>query len=304
VNAQTKVTQADKVVGVHRKLSAARRQFHTLKLKKSGKNSFAGYDYFELGDFLVPALQVFDDVGLGATVSFDSEIASLTIVDLDNPEDQIVITSPMGSAALKGCHEVQNIGAVETYQRRYLWVAALEIVEHDALDKTTGKAGANENPRTGEDQPANGPAARTKLDGPHTSKTALKGAVNGIMNAVRKAKDNDDINAILKKPANKETIEQAERDWPELITGDPKIEGDNGLKGYVRARREQLAGSLTFQLLTSTLQECGSLNELRAWTREHGDKIDLLDGEESRKFEETYDATERGLVALANVSAG
>ena len=46
----------------------------------------------------------------------------------------------MGSAALKGCHEVQNIGAVETYQRRYLWVAALEIVEHDALDATTGSA--------------------------------------------------------------------------------------------------------------------------------------------------------------------
>jgi hypothetical protein len=44
----------------------------------------------------------------------------------------------MGSAALKGCHEVQNIGAVETYQRRYLWVSAMEIVEHDALDATTG----------------------------------------------------------------------------------------------------------------------------------------------------------------------
>ena len=49
------------------------------------------------------------------------------------------ITSPMGSAALKGCHEVQNIGAVETYQRRYLWVTAMEIVEHDALDASTGK---------------------------------------------------------------------------------------------------------------------------------------------------------------------
>jgi hypothetical protein len=44
----------------------------------------------------------------------------------------------MGSAALKGCHEVQNIGAVETYQRRYLWVTALEIVEHDALDSSEG----------------------------------------------------------------------------------------------------------------------------------------------------------------------
>jgi hypothetical protein len=125
---------------VHRKLSIARQRFHSLELKKTGKNTFANYNYFELGDFLVPALKVFDEVGLGATVSFNADTATMTIVDLDNPTDQIVLTSPMGSAALKGCHEVQNIGAVETYQRRYLWVAALEIVEHDALDKTTGKA--------------------------------------------------------------------------------------------------------------------------------------------------------------------
>jgi hypothetical protein len=31
---------------------------------------------------------------------------------------------------------VQNLGAVQTYIRRYLWVAALEIVEHDALDSS------------------------------------------------------------------------------------------------------------------------------------------------------------------------
>jgi hypothetical protein len=45
----------------------------------------------------------------------------------------------MGSANLKGCHEIQNIGACETYSTRYLWTAALCIVEHDALDSTTGK---------------------------------------------------------------------------------------------------------------------------------------------------------------------
>jgi hypothetical protein len=45
----------------------------------------------------------------------------------------------MSTAALKGCHEVQNLGAVQTYIRRYLWVTAMEIVEHDALEATTGK---------------------------------------------------------------------------------------------------------------------------------------------------------------------
>jgi hypothetical protein len=62
----------------------------------------------------------------------------LTIIDTED-WSQLEITSPMGSAALKGCHEVQNIGAVETYQRRYLWVTAMEIVEHDVLDATNGK---------------------------------------------------------------------------------------------------------------------------------------------------------------------
>ena len=125
---------------VYRKLAIARAKLRAQVLKKSGKNKFAGYDYFELGDFLHPTLQIFDDLGLIGIVSFTKDEASLSIVDVDNG-GEIVITSPFGSAALKGCHEVQNIGAVETYQRRYLWVAAMEIVEHDALDATTGRKG-------------------------------------------------------------------------------------------------------------------------------------------------------------------
>jgi ERF superfamily len=126
-------------MSVYAKLNAAREAFHALKLEKTGYNKHAGYKYFELGDFLIPALKVFKDNGLCAVVSFDKELASMTIRDAVGPGDgQIVITSPMGSAKLPGVQEVQNIGAVETYQRRYLWVAALEIVEHDALDATTG----------------------------------------------------------------------------------------------------------------------------------------------------------------------
>lgn len=126
-------------MSVYTKLNEARERFHKLKLTKTGENRFAGYKYFELGDFLIPALGVFKEVGLCAVVSFKEDLASMQIIDLQT-NDSFTITSPMGSAALKGCHEVQNIGAVETYQRRYLWVAALEIVEHDALDATTGKA--------------------------------------------------------------------------------------------------------------------------------------------------------------------
>lgn len=125
-------------MNIYQKLNYARQQFHESKLTKTGHNKFAGYKYFELGDFLVPALKILADNYLCAVVSFDKDIAKMTIIDIEKPESTIVLTSPMGSAALKGCHEVQNIGAVETYQRRYLWVAALEIVEHDALDSSAG----------------------------------------------------------------------------------------------------------------------------------------------------------------------
>ena len=119
------------------KLNEARKQFHAAKIKKTGRNTFAGYDYFELADFLVPALQIFDNLKLSAVVSFGVDLATMTLTDLEDGS-QFAITSPMSTANLKACHAVQNLGAVQTYLRRYLWVAALEIVEHDAIDSSQG----------------------------------------------------------------------------------------------------------------------------------------------------------------------
>jgi len=122
---------------VYKKLIDARNLLQTKQLTKSGHNKFAGYKYFELGDFL-PAVQgIFKEVGLVDVISFDAELATMMLYDVDG-SGCVVFTSPMGSAALKGCHEVQNIGAVETYQRRYLYTTALAISEHDALDATMG----------------------------------------------------------------------------------------------------------------------------------------------------------------------
>lgn len=122
-------------MSVYAKLNAARKEFHTLQLKKTGLNKFAGYSYFELGDFLIPALNVFEKHGLCALISFGTDVATMVITDVED-NSYTALTSPMAEAQLKGCHPIQNLGAVETYTRRYLWVAALEIVEHDALDSS------------------------------------------------------------------------------------------------------------------------------------------------------------------------
>jgi len=122
---------------VYKKLQEARILLQNTKLNKSGKNKFAGYEYFELADFL-PQIQVIcKDLGLCGVISFNHEMAYLQITDVEDGTS-IMFTSPMSSAALKGCHDVQNLGAVQSYLRRYLWVNCFEICEHDALDATTG----------------------------------------------------------------------------------------------------------------------------------------------------------------------
>ena len=124
---------------IYSKMQKARCEFQEKPLKKSGHNTFAGYRYFELGDFLPTINSLLEKYNLCSNISFDNEMATLTIVNAENTDEKLVFTSPMSEANLKSCHAVQNLGAVQTYLRRYLWVNAFEIVESDGLDATTGK---------------------------------------------------------------------------------------------------------------------------------------------------------------------
>jgi hypothetical protein len=145
-------------MSVYKKINEARIALQGEKLNKSGHNKFAGYTYFELGDFLPTINKIFNNIGLCGVISFGEDLATLTITDVDD-NSSVTITSPMKEANLKGCHPIQNLGAVETYTRRYLWVTALEIVEHDVLDATTGKDKTNVHSVT------NGQAPKTPLAG-------------------------------------------------------------------------------------------------------------------------------------------
>ena len=172
-------------MNVYEKLNLARDKFHSSKLKKTGHNKFANYYYFELGDFLIPALQIFKEVGLSGIVSFGKDEARMSIINVEAPEGIIVITSPMSTAALKGCHEVQNLGAVQTYLRRYLWVAALEIVEHDAIDSSPK---TEEGIRTKGPAPVVSPRGGIGEDLPNEIKEFLQEMGNSVTELVKNGK--------------------------------------------------------------------------------------------------------------------
>lgn len=133
-------------MNIYEKVQAVKTELAKKKLKMSGKNEFAKYDYFELDDFLTPLNELMREYKMTAYPSFTAELATLTAVNCEAPEEKITVTSPMGTANLKGCHEVQNIGAVETYQRRYLYQALFDIAEHDSLNATQGKPEKKQDP--------------------------------------------------------------------------------------------------------------------------------------------------------------
>lgn len=121
-------------INIYQKMLEIKIKFKALNLKKSGHNTYSNYDYYELNDFLSPLIDIMSEYRLVSFVSFSIEYATLTIIDVNNPEEKIIITSPMSTAKLTACHEVQNLGAVETYERRYLYMAAFDIVENDQID--------------------------------------------------------------------------------------------------------------------------------------------------------------------------
>lgn len=124
---------------IYEKITEARVRFQDEKPKMSGKNTFAGYEYFELSDILPRINALGKELGFLCVVNFTETEATLDVIDSEKSDSAVRFTSPMSKATLKGCHEVQNLGAVETYIKRYLYQNAFEIVESDALNGTQGK---------------------------------------------------------------------------------------------------------------------------------------------------------------------
>lgn len=120
-------------MSIYSKLAEARVELQKKGVTPSGINTFSKFTYFELKDFLPSINEIFDEKKLCGVVSFTEQIATLTIHDSESDE-KITFTSPMATATLKGCHAIQNLGAVQTYQRRYLYMTALEISENDELE--------------------------------------------------------------------------------------------------------------------------------------------------------------------------
>ena len=105
----------------------------SMSRKKSGENKFAGFKYYELADITPKIIEVCEELKLHTGITFTNESATLVITNIEKPEEQLIYQSPMRELSLKGCNEIQALGGIETYSRRYLYLTAFDIIENDML---------------------------------------------------------------------------------------------------------------------------------------------------------------------------
>lgn len=116
---------------VYKKLAKARTMLDGVK--KSGRNNFSKFNYFQLEDFLPRCNEIFDELGLCSVFTFAEGGATLSVVDSDTGT-AIDFHSPVAEAGIKGASPIQQLGGVHTYMRRYMWLMAMEITEADTID--------------------------------------------------------------------------------------------------------------------------------------------------------------------------
>lgn len=125
-------------MNLYEKMNIVKTKFLEANVKKSGENKFAGFKYYELSDIIPTLIKLCDEVKLFTKISFNNELATLTIVNIEKVEETIEYTSPMRELELKGCNSIQALGGTETYQRRYLYLTAFDIIENDMFDAKSG----------------------------------------------------------------------------------------------------------------------------------------------------------------------
>ena len=137
--------EVETVKNIYEKLAQAKLQFGNSGIKPTGINRFAGFKYFELADIIPVANAILSENGLVFYVKYTTEEAIGTLVNCSEPTEQITFTSPMkeldiiSDTGKKKMNELQALGAVETYQKRYLYNMLFDVVEADVFDLTLGK---------------------------------------------------------------------------------------------------------------------------------------------------------------------
>lgn len=120
---------------VYMKLQTVRAELSKTELTKTGENKHLKFKYFELGDFLPAITELCAKNKICSIINFGTKLATLKIIDCEKDGSIIRFSTPIEKAKLMGSPSpVQELGATQTYIRRYLYMNAFEVVDTDVVD--------------------------------------------------------------------------------------------------------------------------------------------------------------------------
>lgn len=195
----TKKTEVTNL-NVYQKLIEAREQFLVSDINQSGKNMQLSFKYFELKDIVPTITHIFKDLGLLAVARFTDTVATLTIVNTDNPEETIDFPVPfnqiqpiVSNAGKQVTNDMQALGSSITYMRRYLYLVAMDICVNDeiepSIDRNTNNQSATPTEKKAPATPEQRQEVKEELTAPAENASALQ--IKGLKNVLKKLKDAD-----------------------------------------------------------------------------------------------------------------
>ena len=116
-------------------------------LKKSGKNKSAGFEYFELSDFLPKLNELMLEENINDNFKIEDGIAKLILIKGTEVQEYtipfVLFDTPCFKREnsdtgeiyeVKSMQDIQYLGALNTYYKRYLYLNAFGITDGDVIN--------------------------------------------------------------------------------------------------------------------------------------------------------------------------
>ena len=135
--------EGNKMDSLNTSIINIRVELQNAKLKKSGKNKFAGFDYFELADFLpkLNELMLKEKINDRFSIINNSDgtmTASLLLIKGDEQQEYtmpfVLFVTPLNKSGQPSMQDIQYLGALNTYYKRYLYLNAFGITDGEVID--------------------------------------------------------------------------------------------------------------------------------------------------------------------------
>lgn len=108
------------------------------KIKKSGKNRFAGFEYYELADFLPKLNELMLKEKVNDRFTIKDGLAMLELIKGEERQEYTIpfqiFPTPLNKNGSPSMQDIQYLGALNTYYKRYLYLNAFGITDGEVID--------------------------------------------------------------------------------------------------------------------------------------------------------------------------